>query len=74
MDNTGCVLLLTERLEHHVVALRLLVLDEVISGARALGLHHKRVSRLADLTLEGLPEEGGEVRGDFLLLARLQPC
>ena len=72
MDDSRCVLLLTEGLEHHVVALRLLILDEVIS--RTVRFHHQRVCGLADLTLEGLPEEGGEVRRDFLLLARLQPC
>lgn len=50
---------MTETLEHHIVSDRLLVLDQVVH--LAFSLHHKRVGGLADLALERLPEEGGEV-------------
>ena len=70
VDDSRVILLLGETFEHHVVALRLVVLDQVICVDKAaivltLGLHLQRVWRLADLALERFPEERLEVAGDL---------
>lgn len=71
MDDSRGVLLLTERFENHVIALRPVIVDQVVDVA--IGLHHQGVRSLADLALERLPEVGREVGGDLGLLASFQP-
>ena len=80
VDDSRVILLLGETFEDHVVALRLIILDQVVCFHEAaicgttLGLHLQWVRRLADLALERFPEERLEVVLDFGLLARLQPA
>ena len=73
MNNSGVVLLLRERFQHHKVSLGFFVLDQVVCldqpasiggaiGAAGLALHLQWVGRLANLALERLPEERLEVR------------
>ena len=69
VDNSGVILLLRKTLQHHEVALRLLILHQVISVP--LGFHHERISGLTDLALESLPEVGAEVGRDLRLLTGL---
>ena len=60
MDNARGVLLLREGFQHHVVALGLLILHQVVRVA-LLALHHQRVGCLTDFALKCLPEVGREV-------------
>lgn len=59
VDNSGCIFLLIKGLKYHIVALLVLVIDkfELI----VTGLYHQRVGFLANLALEGLPEERAEI-------------
>ena len=74
MNNSGVVLLLRERFQHHKVTLGFFVLDEVVCadksaggaiGTAGLALHLQWVGRLANLALERLPEERLEVGADL---------
>ena len=74
MNNSGVVLLLRERFQHHEVSLGFFVLDEVVCadqsaggaiGTASLALHLQWVGRLANLALERLPEERLEVGADL---------
>lgn len=56
VDNTRVVLLLVETLEHKVISLLLLVLDQVV--VPALRFQHQWVRLLADLALKRLPVVG----------------
>ena len=58
VDDSAGVLLVTQTLQHQVVARGLLVLDQVVFFV--LRLERERVGPLADFTLEGFPENGGE--------------
>ena len=84
MNNSGVVLLLRERFQHHEVSLGFFVLDQVVCldqpasiggaiGAAGLALHLQWVGRLANLALERLPEERLEVGAHFRLLPGLEP-
>ena len=59
MYNSAIVLLLRKTLEHHVVALWLVIFDQVIFST--LSFHHKRVWRLTDFALKSAPKERREV-------------
>ena len=74
MNNSGVVLLLRERFQHHKVSLGFFVLDQVVCadqsaggaiGTAGLALHLQWVGRLANLALERLPEERLEVGADL---------
>ena len=72
VNDARCVLFLGETLQHHVIALGLIVLNQVV--VLRAGLHHQRVRGLADFALEGLPEVGGEVGLQLGLLLGLKPA
>ena len=72
VNDARCVLFLRETLQDHVIALRLIVLNQVV--VLRAGLHHQRVRGLADFALEGLPEVGGEVGLQLGLLLGLKPA
>ena len=61
-----------QTLQYHVIALRLIVLNQVV--VLRAGLHHQGVRRLANLALEGLPEIRGEVGLQLGLLLGLEPA
>lgn len=71
MDDSAGVFLLVKGLEYHIVALLVLVVHKfelIVSG-----LDHQRVGFLANLTLEGLPEERAEVGRLFRLTLDFEP-
>ena len=71
VDDPGRVLLLVERLEHHVVASLFLVLDQLVLVLSSL--NHQGVGFLADFTLEGLPEERAVVGRHLFLTLYFEP-
>ena len=75
VDDSTCVLLLTETLEHKIVACGLLVLHKIVLVGLALvcRFDHQGVCTLAYFTLESLPEKCAKVRGVFLLPLDIEP-
>ena len=55
VNNATCVLFLTQRFEDHIIAWRLIVLDQIVG--MPLRFHHQRVGTFTDFALEGFPEE-----------------
>lgn len=72
INDSTVVFLLTQTFEHQVVAHWLLVLDKVVGPAARF--KHQWVGILADLALERLPEESGEIRACLGLPFDLKPA
>ena len=75
VDDSACVLLLTETFKHKVISCGFLILYKVVLVGLALvcRLDHQRVCTLAYFTLESLPEKCAKIRGVFLLPFDIKP-
>ena len=76
VNDSRVVLLLRQTFEHHEVALRLFVLNQIVGADAAvlgLGLQLQRVRSFTNLALKRLPEESLEVARHFGLLAGFEP-
>ena len=75
VDDSTCVLLLTETFEHKIIACRLLILYQVVLICLPLvcGFDHQWICTFTNLTLKCLPEIGGKVGACLLLSPRIQP-
>ena len=75
MNNSTCVLLLTETFEHKIITCRLLILYQVVLIRLPLvcGFDHKWICTFTNLTLKCFPKESTKIGRVFLLSLHIQP-
>ena len=75
VDNSACVLLLTETFEHKIVTCRLLILYQVVLICLPLvrGFDHQWICTFTNLTLKCFPKESTKIGRVFLLSLHIQP-